>query len=97
TRGRPGARPIFMVVGGVDPDAVARTVAEEMEEVRGRPEEATPRRPGWPGSPRVEGVDREKAQTALLLGFPGPDRNDPDIYSLDGLSNAIGRPGGPPF
>lgn len=86
--------PWVVVVGGVDPDAVARTVAEEMEEVRCRPEEATPRRPGWPGSPRVEGVDREKAQTALLLGFPGPDRNDPDIYALDVLSNAIGGLGG---
>lgn len=86
--------PWVVVVGGVDPDAVARTVADEMEEVRCRPEQATPSRPGWPASPRVEGVDRDKAQTALLLGFPGPDRNDPDISALDVLSNAIGGLGG---
>ncbi len=86
--------PWVVVVGGVDPDAAARTIAREMEEVRCRPEETSPRRPAWPDGPRAEVVGRDKAQTAQLLGFPGPDRNDPETYALDVLSNAIGGLGG---
>lgn len=86
--------PWVVVVGGVDPDEAARTVAAEVEEVRSLPEPAPPRRPAWPEGPRVEAEHRDKAQTALLLGFPGPDRNHPDTFALDVLSNAVGGLGG---
>ncbi len=88
------ARPWVLVVGGVEPDAVAERVAAELEEVRGLPEAAPPRRPEWPAGPRTEAEHRAKAQTALLLGFPGPDRNHPDTYAMDVLSNAISGLGG---
>ncbi|HEX7119240.1 MAG TPA: pitrilysin family protein [Longimicrobiales bacterium] len=86
--------PRVVVVGGVDPDAVARVVAGELEAVRGLPEPEPPRRPVWPEGPHVEAEHRDKAQTALMIGFPGPDRNDPDTYALDVLSNAVGGLGG---
>ncbi|HEX6938976.1 MAG TPA: pitrilysin family protein [Longimicrobiales bacterium] len=90
-------RPWVLVVGGVDPDAAADVIAAEMEEVRARPEPAPSPRPTWPAGPRVEAEHRDKAQTALVLGFPGPDRNDPDRYALDVLSNAVGGLGGRMF
>ena len=88
------ARPWVLIVGGVEPDAVAERVAAELEEVRGLPEAEPPSRPEWPEGPRTEAEHRDKAQTALLIGFPGPDRNHPDSYAMDVLSNAISGLGG---
>ncbi|MGH7481026.1 MAG: M16 family metallopeptidase, partial [Longimicrobiales bacterium] len=58
-------------------------------------EEATPTPPGaWPerSGERVE--RRERAQTALLLGFPGAHRQDPDRHALHLLANALTGLGG---
>jgi zinc protease len=37
---------------------------------------------------------REKAQSALVLAFPGPPRNHPDVYALQLLSSAVSGLGG---
>jgi zinc protease len=79
------------VVGDVDPDAVGHLVSTDSRtrtRARTRTETA-----GWRGG--VSDVEtRDKAQTAIALAFPGPDRNDPDMHSLQVLSNAVGGLGG---
>lgn len=88
------ARPWVVAVGGVEPDAVAAVVQSAMEPVQGLPAPPDPPPPAWPEGPREEAEHRSKAQTAFVLGFPGPERNHPDSYAFDVLSNAISGLGG---
>jgi zinc protease len=87
-------RPWVVVVGDVDPDQAAAAVAREVAAVRGGPAPAVVGSATWPTGPRVEAEHRAKAQTALVLGFPGPERNDDDVYTLDLLSNVLSGLGG---
>lgn len=89
-----GARPWVVVVGEVDPDAVARAVARELEPVTGVAPRDGARPPTWPGGPCQEAEHRAKVQTALILGFPGAARNDPEIYPFEVLSNVVTGLGG---
>ncbi len=81
------AEPWVFVVGDVGPDRVAEQVAGWI----GTPDPAETRepRPAWPDAPVVRAVSRDRAQTALALAFPGPDRRDPDRTPLRLLANAI--------
>ncbi|MFO7894105.1 MAG: pitrilysin family protein [Longimicrobiales bacterium] len=82
------ADPWVFVVGDVDPDRVAETIAGAM----GTPANVIDARapsPGWPGTPTHDVVRRARAQTALAVAFPGPDRTDPDRITLQVLANAI--------
>jgi zinc protease len=88
------AAPYVIVVGDVpDPDAAAAFIAERldarMEEPHGL--DTTPARWGA-GGRHVE--QRDKAQTAIVLAFPGPSRNHDDVYPLQVLSSAIAGLGG---
>lgn len=74
-----GIRPVAVAVGEVDPDQAAATLAGAF---RDRPPLQAGARPvplAWSGdeeSSRL--VNREKAQSALAMIFPGPGRRDPD-------------------
>jgi zinc protease len=75
-----GVRPVVVAVGDVDPERASATLAAAF---RDRPPLPTSERPAplvWAadegGSNRV--VNREKAQSALAMIFPGPARRDPD-------------------
>lgn len=88
------AAPHVFVVGDVaDPDATAALISARL---RNRLEQGSgfePGVPGWnAGAERV--VERDKAQTAIALAFPGPPRNHPDVYPLQVLSSAISGLGG---
>jgi zinc protease len=37
---------------------------------------------------------RDKAQSAIAIGFPGPARNDADVHAIQVLANAVGGLGG---
>jgi zinc protease len=87
-------RPRMVVVGDVDPDEAAAAIAAELTEVRSGPEPITVGAATWPAGPRVEADHRAKAQTALVLGFPGPRRNDDDVHTLQLLSNILSGLGG---
>ena len=86
------AEPWIFVVGDVNPDVAARAV-----------DAVTPRaqadsRVGkdqmvW-GGPSSHAEQRDKTQTALAIAFPGPPHEDPDVYALHVLSNAVGGLGG---
>jgi zinc protease len=74
-----GARPVVVAVGDVDVERASATLAAAFGD---RPPRQAAERPislGWAagdGSNRV--VNREKAQSAFAMIFPGPGRRDPD-------------------
>jgi len=83
-----------LVVGDVDPEAAAATVARELVGFEPAQEEGTVPAPLFAAAPREEAASLAKAQTALVLGFPGPARNDPQRYPLQVLSNVVSGLGG---
>ncbi|MEX2281398.1 MAG: pitrilysin family protein [Gemmatimonadota bacterium] len=87
-----GNSPTVFVVGDVDPEPAAAAVAGAL---RARTNgEVHAERPVWPAS-AVQVTDaREKAQTALVVGFPGVDRQDADLPALQVLANTISGLGG---
>jgi zinc protease len=86
--------PWVFATGDVDPDATARLIADRLGGLgRGaRADNVVP--PAWPPTGAVNVATREKRQTAMVVGFPGPARNHPDAYRLDLLANVIGGLGG---
>ncbi len=85
--------PLVLVVGDVDADAAAEMVAARFAGASSETP-GTPAPVRWPDGPRQNVIERRTAQTALVLGFPGPDRNHPDADALRVLSAAIGGLGG---
>ncbi len=83
-----------LVVGDVEPAGAAAAVARELGGLEAAEEEGPVRLPAWAAAPREEAATLGKAQTALVLGFPGPARNDPERYPLQVLSNVISGLGG---
>src|SRR5690606_28853296 len=77
-----GAQPWVFVVGDVDPERAVAVVARELAELAGDGGAGGAREPRWPEAPVQESATREKAQTALALGFPAPGRNDPEAPTL---------------
>ncbi len=82
------AEPWVFVVGDVDPERVAEVAAELVRPPTGSAPAQAPR-PVWPESPVSRSVSRDRAQTALALGFPGPDHTHGDRVTLEVLSSAI--------
>lgn len=76
-------------VGDVDPDRFASAIPGSLGEPEGG-HDASARDPSWPDAPTHEVVHRDRAQTALAIAFPGPDRTDADRITLQVLANAIG-------
>ena len=81
------------IVGDVDPDEAAAMLATEFAELRWA-EGGTVRRPEWPDSVQTSAASREKAQTALAIGFPGPARDDDDRYVAALISTVASGLGG---
>ena len=85
---------IFAAGDIADPDALARELSARFAR------EVVPATPplaghaSWSGEAAELVERRQKAQTAVVLGFPGPDRNHPDVLALRVLSNAISGLGG---
>ncbi len=87
-------RPWVVVVGQVDPDAAAGLIGAAFAGFSPGAEARDPGPPAWPGHSLSEVEQRAKAQTAMLIGFPGPTRREPDIYPLQVLANALSGLGG---
>ena len=81
------------IVGDVDPDEAAAMLASEFADLRWRAG-STVRRPEWPEHEVTNAASREKAQTALAIGFPGPSRNDDDRYAAALISTVASGLGG---
>ncbi|MEO8194189.1 MAG: pitrilysin family protein [Gemmatimonadales bacterium] len=70
------------IVGDVVPEDAAAIVAREFGGLRpGSPR--TLALPAWPETEIVTVVQREKAQTALALAFPGPSRTDDRRFATE--------------
>jgi zinc protease len=67
------------IVGDVDPDEAAAMLATEFAELQWEEPEIVSA-PSWPTGIERNEASREKAQTALAIGFPGPSRGDDDRY-----------------
>jgi zinc protease len=83
---------VIAIVGDVDPDDAARAAARHF--VHLRPAEPAPlAEPRWPAAPVQSSESRQKAQTALALAFPAPDRRDDDRFVaqiLAGIASGLG-------
>jgi zinc protease len=87
--------PFVLVVGDVaDPDRAAGLIANRLDGRIREPVAVHALPPVWPAT-NVQRIEhRDKAQTALVLAFPGPPRNHPDVHALQVLSSAVSGLGG---
>jgi zinc protease len=89
-----GGSPWLFVVGNVEPDEAARAAALAFGDVQAAGAANGAGAPRWPvGRPALV-VTREKKQTALVLGFPGPPRDDDDAFALQIMAGAVSGLGG---
>jgi zinc protease len=86
--------PTTLMVGDVEPEAAAAAVASRFERVQPVHREPPALPPEWPLRATVQADHRDKAQTALVVGFPGPPRSDSDVYALQLFANVISGLGG---
>jgi len=87
---------VLLVVGDIDPEATAVSLARRFEGMAG----GTPRA-AWPSSQVGQGranpvrlVPRDRKQTAIATVFPGPSRLDPERYAAEVWAAAAGGLGG---
>jgi zinc protease len=87
-------QPWVFVVGDVAPDEAAAHVALHVSGLRPQASGDGAMPAGWPERGRVREARRDKTQTALMLGFPGPSRLNAALYPLKLLANTISGLGG---
>jgi zinc protease len=83
---------VVAVVGDADPDHLAAVAARAFSELEYRPAPEAPP-PGWPAAAVAAVEPRDKAQTALLVLFPGPSRLDDDRFAaglVAGIASGLG-------
>ncbi|HUF25607.1 MAG TPA: pitrilysin family protein [Gemmatimonadaceae bacterium] len=83
---------VVAIVGDVDPDETAALAAREFAELRASHSPPLTE-PVWPAAPVQRAEQREKAQTALALFFPGPRRDDEARHAahlLAGIASGLG-------
>jgi zinc protease len=90
--------PYVVIVGAIDdPDMVAAEVAARITAHADVPLGMVPAPVRWGQGGTVRAEQRDKAQTALAVAFPGPPRNHPDVHALQVMSSAIAGLGGRMF
>ncbi|MGH7647278.1 MAG: M16 family metallopeptidase, partial [Gemmatimonadaceae bacterium] len=83
---------VVAIVGDVDPDEVAHAAARHFAELRGATSRA-PETPAWTRSSVMVRESRDKAQTAMAMAFPSPDRGDDARFAmhlLAGVGSGLG-------
>ena len=83
---------VIVIVGDVDPDDAACSAARHFQELCGAPARA-PEAPAWTREAVMVRETREKAQTALAMAFPSPDRGDDARFAmhlLAGVGSGLG-------
>ncbi len=88
-----GGCAVVGLVGDGDPDAMAAQVARHFTEL-GDCAWTAGGAPAWTDVELIRVEDRDKAQTALALAFPGPSRRDPDRFASELLVNITSGLGG---
>jgi zinc protease len=83
---------VIVVVADAEPDALAAMVAGAFNALVPKPRVDIPA-PVWPTVGSVNAEQRDKAQTALVLAYPGPARGDIariDASLLGGVASGLG-------
>ncbi len=83
---------VIAIVGDAEPDDLAALVAARFGDLTGG-ELPTLESPSWPEKLVQRMEQREKAQTALALLFPGPSRTDPARFAaamIAGVASGLG-------
>ncbi|MDQ6717828.1 MAG: insulinase family protein [Gemmatimonadota bacterium] len=81
------------IVADIEPREAARMAAAALQKIEpSDPDEIAP--PKWTDSPRTVSEDRDKAQTALALAFPGPSRSDHSRWAAHLLGTIASGLGG---
>jgi zinc protease len=77
-------RPVVVVVGEVMPEEGAEVVAGLLEKLDGGSQIGRPSRQPWAaGGVKTRTVERDKAQSAFAMAFPGPDRRTHDRHAAE--------------
>ena len=77
-------RPVVVVVGEVDPEEGAEILAGGLETLGSRASADRPGAQAWAAGEMLSRVvEREKAQTAFAMAFPGPARRSPDRHAAE--------------
>ncbi|MBX7117461.1 MAG: insulinase family protein [Gemmatimonadaceae bacterium] len=88
----PESAAVLVAVGDLDPQEAADVLAKRFAALRARaPRRVAP--PDWPAAAQVEVEERDKAQTALAILFPGPAQDDPlrfDAELIAGVASGLG-------
>lgn len=83
---------VAVAVGDVDEAAMAQALADAFSRIE--PADARPlASPRWPSALSSRAEQRDKAQTALAIGFPAPARRDRSRYAvglLAGIASGLG-------
>jgi zinc protease len=82
-RGLLAARPVIIAVGDVDPEEATATLAGVFGDRAPRPEQRHGAPLAWAAGTGARIVQREKAQAAVAMAFPGPKRRDPDRVAAE--------------
>ncbi|MFN2316569.1 MAG: M16 family metallopeptidase [Gemmatimonadales bacterium] len=96
TRELEGGRSVVVAVGDFDPAEAATALAEVLSDVPGSNDQIAPVRS--PVAPRkgdeLRVVQRERAQSAIAMAFPGPARTSADRFAAEVWATAAGGLGG---
>ncbi|HVX40403.1 MAG TPA: pitrilysin family protein [Gemmatimonadaceae bacterium] len=84
---------VIALVGDGDPDELANLAARAFGDLRARAADPLPA-PTWPRRVTTAVETRDRAQTALVLMFPGPTRTDPARYAAAMISSVASGLGG---
>jgi zinc protease len=84
---------LIAIVGDADPDELAAMAARGFTELRHREPRALAT-PSWPRTITIAAEPRDRAQTALVVLFPSPARNNPDRFSADMIATVASGLGG---
>jgi zinc protease len=76
---------VAAAVGDVPEDELAQAISDAFSGIRRAPA-SHPSMPPWPDSVKQLIENRDKAQTAMAIGFPGPTRLDPNRYAVGTLT-----------
>lgn len=74
---------VVSIVGNVHPDTATKAAESLMQRLARRAPLCAPSPVMFPQEVREKSVDRERAQTAVAIGFPGLASDDPGRYDLD--------------
>ncbi len=85
---------IAIVVGDIGRKAAEELLLKSLAGwVGSRPPTKSFARPKFPGSRKVEKIQRPVAQARVLFGHPGPLRNNPDYYAVRVMNYILGGGG----